>query len=85
MTDLLETKAAVLAAKENSNLPVFVTMTFEENKRTFTGCSVSAMVLTIVGLGVDAIGVNCSLGPDQLAPIVEETRKMVRYSGNCKG
>ena len=75
MTDLLETKAAVLAAKENSNLPVFVTMTFEENKRTFTGCSVSAMVLTIVGLGVDAIGVNCSLGPDQLAPIVEEIGK----------
>lgn len=75
MTDLLETKAAVLAAKENSNLPVFVTMTFEENKRTFTGCSVSAMVLTIVGLGVDAIGVNCSLGPEQLAPIVEEIGK----------
>ena len=75
MTDLIETKAAVLAAKENSNLPVFVTMTFEENKRTFTGCSVSAMVLTIVGLGVDAIGVNCSLGPDQLAPIVEEIGK----------
>ena len=50
-------------------------MTFEENKRTFTGCSVSAMVLTIVGLGVDAIGVNCSLGPDQLAPIVEEIGK----------
>lgn len=75
MTDLLETKAAVLAAKGNSNLPVFVTMTFEENKRTFTGCSVSAMVLTIVGLGVDAIGVNCSLGPDQLAPIVEEIGK----------
>lgn len=75
MTDLIETKAAVLAAKENSNLPVFVTMTFEENKRTFTGCSVSATVLTIVGLGVDAIGVNCSLGPDQLAPIVEEIGK----------
>lgn len=75
MTDLLETKAAVLAAKENSNLPVFVTMTFEENMRTFTGCSVSAMVLTIVGLGVDAIGVNCSLGPEELKPIVEEIGK----------
>lgn len=45
MTDLLETKAAVLAAKENSNLPVITTMTFEENKRTFTGCSVSVCVL----------------------------------------
>ena len=62
MTDLLETKAAVLAAKENSNLPVITTMTFEENKRTFTGCSVSAMCLTLEGLGVDAMGVNCSLG-----------------------
>ena len=58
MTDLLETKAAVLAAKENSNLPVITTMTFEENKRTFTGCSVSAMCLTLEGLGVDAMGVN---------------------------
>ena len=58
MTDLLETKAAVLAAKENSNLPVMTTMTFEENKRTFTGCSVSAMCLTLQGLGVDALGVN---------------------------
>ena len=63
MTDLLETKAAVLAAKENSNLPVITTMTFEENKRTFTGCSVSAMCLTLEGLGVDAMGVNCCLGP----------------------
>ena len=63
MTDLMETKAAVLAAKENSNLPVMCTMTFEENKRTFTGCSVSAMCLTLQGLGVDALGVNCSLGP----------------------
>lgn len=72
MTDLYETKAAVLAAKENSDLPVFVTMTFEENGRTFTGCSVSAMCLTLCGLGVDALGVNCSLGPKDLVPIVEE-------------
>ena len=75
MTDLLETKAAVLAAKENSNLPVMTTMTFEENKRTFTGCSVSAMCLTLQGLGVDALGVNCSLGPKDLLPIVEEISK----------
>ncbi len=72
MTDLYETKAAVLAAKEHSDLPVFVTMTFEENKRTFTGCSVSAMCLTLEGLGVTALGVNCSLGPADLLPIVEE-------------
>ncbi|MBR6045285.1 MAG: homocysteine S-methyltransferase family protein [Ruminococcus sp.] len=72
MTDLHELKAAVLAAKENSDLPIITTMTFEENKRTFTGCSVSAMAYTIGGLGVDAIGVNCSLGPKELMPIVEE-------------
>lgn len=75
MTDLMETKAAVLAAKENSKLPIMTTMTFEENKRTFTGCSVSAMCLTLEGLGVDALGVNCSLGPKDLLPIVEEISK----------
>ena len=72
MTDLLELKAAVIAAKENSELPIITTMTFEENRRTFTGCSVSALALTIGGLGVDAIGVNCSLGPKELMPVVEE-------------
>ncbi|WP_077849227.1 homocysteine S-methyltransferase family protein [Clostridium puniceum] len=72
MTDLYELKAAVLAAKENSELPVFCTMTFEENLRTFTGCSPEAMVLVLEGLGVDALGVNCSLGPKQLKPVIEE-------------
>lgn len=72
MTDLYETKAAVLAAKELTDLPVLVTMTFEKNGRTFTGCSVPAMCLTLEGLGVDALGVNCSLGPADLLPIVEE-------------
>lgn len=71
MTDLYEVKAAVLAAKENTSLPVFVTMTFEQNGRTFTGCSVEAMAATLEGLGVDAVGVNCSLGPRELRPIVE--------------
>lgn len=75
MTDLLELKAGVLAAKENSNKPVICTMTFEENMRTFTGCSVSAMALTMQGLGVDAMGVNCSLGPVQLKSVVEELAK----------
>lgn len=70
MTDLLEAKAALLAAKENSDLPVLVTMTFEENMRTFTGCSVEAMALTLGGLGADAIGINCSLGPRELKPVV---------------
>lgn len=72
MTDLYELKTAVLAAKENSNLPILCTMTFEENGRTFTGCLPEAMVLVLEGLGVDALGVNCSLGPKQLKPIVEE-------------
>ncbi len=72
MTDLMEVKAGVLAAKENSDLPVICTMTFEENKRTFTGCGISSMALTLQGLGVDAIGINCSLGPKELLPVVEE-------------
>lgn len=74
-TDLLEVKSAVLAAKENSDLPVMVTMTFEENLRTFTGCSVASMALTLSGLSVDAMGVNCSLGPKELLPVVKEIRK----------
>ena len=75
MSDLLELKAAVLAAKENSSLPIICTMTFEQNLRTFTGTSISAMALTIEGLGVDAIGVNCSLGPKELLPVIEEMSK----------
>ena len=71
MTDLYETKAAVLAAKENTNLPVIVTMSFEENGRTFTGTDAVSMAVTLEGLGVDALGLNCSLGPAQLAPIVK--------------
>lgn len=75
MTDLYELKAAVLAAKENSDKPVICTMTFEENYRTFTGCCVSSMALLLNGLGVDAVGINCSLGPAQLAPVCEELLK----------
>jgi len=78
MTDLLEAKAGVLAAKENSDLPVVCTMTFEMNRRTFTGCSVSSMALTLSGLGVDALGVNCSLGPKELVPVVEELAKWTK-------
>ncbi len=72
MMDLYEMKAAVLAAKENSNLPIFVTMTFDEDGRSFAGCLPESMVYTIEGLGVDAIGVNCSLGPIQLLAIVKK-------------
>ncbi|MBU5483152.1 homocysteine S-methyltransferase family protein [Clostridium sp. MSJ-11] len=75
MSDLHEAKAAILAAKENSNLPVFCTMTFEKDRRTFTGCTISSMVMTLEGLGVDALGVNCSLGPIELQAIVEEILK----------
>ena len=77
MTDLYEVKAAVLAAKENSSKPILCTMTFEENQRTFTGVSVECMAAVLQGLGVDAIGVNCSLGPDGLYPIVE---KLVKHT-----
>lgn len=75
MTDLYELKAGLLAAKENSDLPVFCTMTFEENMRTFTGCCISSMAMTLEGLGADAIGLNCSLGPKEILPIVQELRK----------
>src|SRR5699024_8519995 len=59
MTDLYEVKAAVLAAKEHSSLPVWVTMSFEANGRTFAGTTVAAMAATLDGLGVDAMGINC--------------------------
>ena len=72
MTDLYEAKAALLAVKENTALPVFVTMSFEESGRTFTGCTVASMARTLEGLGADAIGLNCSLGPDLLAPLLKE-------------
>lgn len=75
MSDLYEVKAAVLAAKENCDLPVWVTMTFEQSGRTFVGATVSAMALTLTGLGVDAMGFNCSLGPRELLPLVEELRQ----------
>lgn len=72
MTDLYEVKAALLAAKENSCKPVLVTMTFEKNQRTFTGVSPECMIAVAEGLGADALGVNCSLGPVELMPVVEK-------------
>ncbi|MGN1020273.1 MAG: homocysteine S-methyltransferase family protein, partial [Aristaeellaceae bacterium] len=72
MTDLYEAKAALLAVKENTRLPALVTMSFEERGRTFTGCTVASMARTLEGLGADAVGVNCSLGPVQLLPMVRE-------------
>lgn len=72
MTDLYEVKAAVLAAKENTDLPVMVSMSFEESGRTFTGTDVVSMAVTLEGLGVDAMGINCSLGPVEILPIAEK-------------
>ena len=70
MSDLGEMRAAVLAAKENSNLPVLATMTFTEDGRTLMGTDPEVMVLSLEALGVDALGVNCSLGPKDLEPLV---------------
>lgn len=75
MTDLYELKAAILAAKENSRLPVLCTMSFQNNGRTFTGTDVASFVAVVEGLGVDVLGANCSLGPKQLQPIVDELLK----------
>ena len=72
MTDLYEVKAAVLAAKEQTNLPVMVSMTFEETGRTFTGTSIECMTAVLEGLGVDAVGINCSLGPVEIFPLAEK-------------
>ena len=71
MTDSYEMKAAVLAAKEESDLPVCVTMTFDEKGKLLTGGTPEAMAAMLEGLRVDAIGVNCGLGPNQLKPFVE--------------
>ncbi|MFI3236838.1 MAG: homocysteine S-methyltransferase family protein [Lachnospiraceae bacterium] len=71
MTDIYEVKAAVLAIKENSDLPIFVSMTYESNQRTLSGCDPLTMVTVLEGLGVDALGVNCSLGPVELTPIID--------------
>lgn len=69
MTDLLEMKAAVLAAKEHTSLPIFATMTFEDTGRTFLGTDPVTAALTLEALGVQALGINCSLGPAALAPL----------------
>ena len=71
MMDLNEARCAVLAAKENTSLPVLVTMTYEGSGRTFLGCDVAAMGMVLEGVGADAIGINCSLGPDKMLPVVQ--------------
>ena len=75
MTDLYELRAAVLAAKEHSTLPVICTMSFEKSGRTFSGTEASSMALTMSGLGVAALGINCSLGPTDFLPLLETISK----------
>ena len=77
MTDLYELKAAILAAKEHSHLPVFVSMSFESRGRTFTGCTVESYGVTAAGLGADAIGINCSLGPAEILPFAQRLCRTV--------
>ncbi len=72
MTDLQECRAALLAVKENSTLPVLVSMTYEERGRTFLGHAPACAALTLEGMGADAIGINCSLGPREMPALVEE-------------
>ena len=71
MADLAEIKAAVLACKENSDLPIFCTMTFGEDGRTFLGTTPEVAAVTLSALGADVLGINCSLGPADVAPLVE--------------
>ena len=72
--DLSELRAGVLAARESCDLPVFASMTFEASGRTFLGCRADAAAMTLSGLGVTAVGVNCSLGPREVAPILRAMR-----------
>ncbi|MBQ5674361.1 MAG: homocysteine S-methyltransferase family protein, partial [Lachnospiraceae bacterium] len=72
MSDTYELKAAVLAAKENCELPVFATVTFDEKGKLLTGADIPSVVALLEGLGVDALGVNCGLGPKQMLPILDE-------------
>ena len=75
MNDSYETKAALLAARENSSLPVFVSNAYGADGKLMTGADPAAMVALLEGMGADAIGVNCSLGPKALTPVVEEYLK----------
>ena len=76
-TDLYELKAALLAAKENTHLPILASMSFEAGGRTFTGCTVESFAATARGLGADAVGINCSLGPKEIFPMAKRLAKAV--------
>ena len=76
-TDLYELKAALLAAKENTRLPILASMSFEAGGRTFTGCTVESFAATARGLGADAVGINCSLGPKEIFPMTKRLAEAV--------
>ncbi len=78
MSDLYECKAALVAARENSSLPVAISLTFDESGRTLTGADAETVACYLSSLGVDAIGVNCGLGPDAMEPIAAD---LARFSG----
>ena len=81
MTDLYEVKAALLACRENSDKPVLVSMTFEANGRSFTGCCVESFAAVAAGLGASAIGINCSLGPTEILPLARRLCACVPNAG----
>ena len=76
-TDLYELKAALLAAKENTHLPILASMSFEAGGRTFTGCTVESFGVTARGLGANAVGINCSLGPKEIFPMAKRLAEAV--------
>ena len=76
-TDLYELKAALLAAKENTHLPILASMSFEAGGRTFTGCTVESFAATARGVGADAVGINCSLGPKEIFPMAKRLAEAV--------
>ncbi|MCQ2470578.1 MAG: homocysteine S-methyltransferase family protein [Clostridia bacterium] len=78
MSDLLEIKAAILAVKENSSLPVIATMTFEKDGKTFLGTDAKTAAIALTSFGADAVGVNCSLGPEELSDVIDE---FILYAG----
>ena len=82
MNDLYEAKAAVLAAKENCDLPVFITCVFDGSGKMLTGGTPESMVAMLEGLGVDALGVNCGLGPKQMHPIIKRLTEVSSLPGS---
>ena len=75
MSDTYELKAAVLAAKENTSLPVFATVIYDERQKLLTGADIPSVIALLEGLRVDALGINCGMGPEQMMPVLEQYMK----------